>query len=313
MITNPFLSQYSGAELDAAIRAVNDAGLDNLLHDRGYYTSSENLPASAKRGDKALVGTDLTALHLYNYTTSWIDSGTTVDISNLNLVDNVTGEAVDKAPTQKSVKEGLNAQTFAAVISTNPFAASKAPRRIGDYALNTTTGEIWQSTSVVNAAASWNRISASFYNGSLITDWNAINLSGDLTSYGTATGAPTANESFYGHHTNSNAGTANAYQIAIGYTTGKIYQRSKVASTWGTWSIGVTATELGYLSGATSNVQTQLNTLSTDLNNSHDQIANLQSEKEDKTSKQIISDVEYDALVASEEILPDVLYYTYEA
>ena len=49
-----------------------------------------------------------------------------------------------------------------------------------------------------------------------------------------------------------------------------------------------------------------------DLNNSHDQIVKLQSEKEDKASKQIISDVEYDALVASGEILPDVLYYTYE-
>lgn len=35
--------------------------------------------------------------------------------------------------------------------------------------------------------------------------------------------------------------------------------------------------------------------------------------KEDKASKQIISDVEYDALVASGEVLPDVLYYTYEA
>ena len=42
-------------------------------------------------------------------------------------------------------------------------------------------------------------------------------------------------------------------------------------------------------------------------------IVKLQSEKEDKTSKQIISDIEYDALVASGEILPDVLYYTYEA
>jgi hypothetical protein len=34
--------------------------------------------------------------------------------------------------------------------------------------------------------------------------------------------------------------------------------------------------------------------------------------KEDKASKQIISDVRYDALVESGEILPDVLYYTYE-
>ena len=41
-------------------------------------------------------------------------------------------------------------------------------------------------------------------------------------------------------------------------------------------------------------------------------LAEIRSEKEDKASKQIISDVEYDALVASGEILPDVLYYTYE-
>ena len=38
----------------------------------------------------------------------------------------------------------------------------------------------------------------------------------------------------------------------------------------------------------------------------------LRSEKEDKASKQIISDVRYAALVESGEILPDVLYYTYE-
>ena len=41
-------------------------------------------------------------------------------------------------------------------------------------------------------------------------------------------------------------------------------------------------------------------------------LAEIRSEKEDKASKQIISDVEYDALVAAGEILPDVLYYTYE-
>ena len=34
--------------------------------------------------------------------------------------------------------------------------------------------------------------------------------------------------------------------------------------------------------------------------------------KEDKASKQIVSDVRYAALVKSGEILPDVLYYTYE-
>ena len=58
--------------------------------------------------------------------------------------------------------------------------------------------------------------------------------------------------------------------------------------------------------------QDDLVELHSEFNNSHDQIVKLQSEKEDKASKQIISDVEYDALVASGEILPDVLYYTYE-
>lgn len=42
-------------------------------------------------------------------------------------------------------------------------------------------------------------------------------------------------------------------------------------------------------------------------------VENLLPLKEDKASKRIISDVEYEALVDSGEILPDVLYYTYES
>jgi hypothetical protein len=162
------------------------------------------------------------------------------------------------AVTESKIADDAIVRTFAGAVLLNPYSASLTPRRVGDIAINTTSGEIWQSTSIVNAAASWNRISAGFYNGSLITNWNTHNLSGDLTSYGDATGAPTTAESFYGHHINSNAGVVTAYQIAIGYTTGKIYQRSKVASTWGAWSVGVTATELGYLSGVSSNIQEQL-------------------------------------------------------
>ena len=45
------------------------------------------------------------------------------------------------------------------------------------------------------------------------------------------------------------------------------------------------------------------------LNSDIDELVTL---KEDKASKQIISDVRYAALVESGEILPDVLYYTYE-
>lgn len=72
------------------------------------------------------------------------------------------------------------------------------------------------------------------------------------------------------------------------------------------------ATEGSILVAVKDDWRDKLAEVRSDLNNSHDQIANLQSEKEDKASKQIISDVEYGALVASGEILPDVLYYTYE-
>lgn len=49
-----------------------------------------------------------------------------------------------------------------------------------------------------------------------------------------------------------------------------------------------------------------------DLNQLNSDIDELVTLKEDKASKQIISDVRYAALVESGEILPDVLYYTYE-
>ena len=50
----------------------------------------------------------------------------------------------------------------------------------------------------------------------------------------------------------------------------------------------------------------------TDLVRLNSDIDELVTLKEDKASKQIISDVRYAALVESGEILPDVLYYTYE-
>ena len=53
--------------------------------------------------------------------------------------------------------------------------------------------------------------------------------------------------------------------------------------------------------------------LEADLVQLNSDIENLLALKEDKASKQIISDVEYEELVDSGEILPDVLYYTYES
>jgi len=46
--------------------------------------------------------------------------------------------------------------------------------------------------------------------------------------------------------------------MGVGLTSFKLYFQQKSASTWSAWSTGVTATEVGYLSGVTSAIQTQL-------------------------------------------------------
>jgi len=99
------------------------------------------------------------------------------------------------------------------------------------------------------------------YRGTLIAsdgDLNTLTLTGPYTCYGTTSNVPSATENWFIIHLNSNVNTASAGQIAIGYTTGKIYFRNKASSTWSAWSTGVTPAELGYLSGVTSAIQGQI-------------------------------------------------------
>ena len=59
--------------------------------------------------------------------------------------------------TQVSIRGEINPQLFTGAALLNPFDSysSNIPRRIGDFAINTTSGEIWQATATANAAASW--------------------------------------------------------------------------------------------------------------------------------------------------------------
>ena len=77
------------------------------------------------------------------------------------------------------------------------------------------------------------------YGGTILTNINTINKGGFYTCYGTATGVPDTGYSWFIIHQNSNAGTVSATQIAIAYNAGEpiIYERVKMASTWGNWYI----------------------------------------------------------------------------
>ena len=186
----------------------------------------------------------------------------TVTKSDVGL-GNVDNTSDANKPVSTAQATAIAAQTFSAVALTNPYAASPAltPRYVGDSAVNLTSLEVWQATATAASASSWNNISRGFYNGAIITDFNSPVASDCYTAYGTATNAPTSSESFFLHHINSNAGNVSAFQIAIGYTTGKIYTRQKIASTWGSWSVGITQTELGYLAGAIQPIQAQITNL----------------------------------------------------
>ena len=86
-------------------------------------------------------------------------------------------------------------------------------------------------------------IGATQYAGTISENLNTINKAGFYTCYETATGVPSASYSWFVLHQNSNAGVANAYQRAIAYdTTLIVYERTKVASVWGSW-VNTTTTE----------------------------------------------------------------------
>lgn len=153
------------------------------------------------------------------------------------------------------------AQTFAAVVLTNPFTAGKTPRRIGDVAINTTSLEIWMSNSTTGADLSWEVAAQGPFGGTLITDAHSITKNGFYSAVSTASNLPTSDESFYISALCSNLSTTSAILTAIGLTTGKMYMQRKISGAWGAWVGGITQTELSYLSGVTSNIQTQINTI----------------------------------------------------
>lgn len=75
------------------------------------------------------------------------------------------------------------------------------------------------------------------YGSTLATDFNAITKSGFYTGYGTATGAPDSNFSWFVLHQNSAVGSVSEYQRATAFSTQLIVmERTKIASTWGSWT-----------------------------------------------------------------------------
>lgn len=87
-------------------------------------------------------------------------------------------------------------------------------------------------------AANWVRTiyGDNAYGSTLVTDFNAITKSGFYTGYGTATGAPNADFSWFVMHQNSAVGTVSEYQRAVAFSTEfVVYERTKISSTWGAW------------------------------------------------------------------------------
>lgn len=74
------------------------------------------------------------------------------------------------------------------------------------------------------------------YGGTISANLDTITKSGLYTCYGTATGVPSADYSWFVLHQNSNVGTTSATQRAVAYdnTTLRVYERVKM-TTWGTW------------------------------------------------------------------------------
>ena len=74
------------------------------------------------------------------------------------------------------------------------------------------------------------------YGGSVVTNLNTITKNGFYTCLGTATGAPSTSYSWFMTHQNSNADAVTATQRAVAVnSTPVVYERVKVAGTWGDW------------------------------------------------------------------------------
>ena len=83
------------------------------------------------------------------------------------------------------------------------------------------------------------------YGGSIVDNLNTLARTMPFTCFGTATGAPSADYSWFGWHINSNAGVAAAVQILWAFNSSSVicYERVKTSNMWGTWELqGTTGT-----------------------------------------------------------------------
>ena len=76
----------------------------------------------------------------------------TAKIKDLNVT---TSKLAAKNVTSEKLADDAIVRTFAGAVLLNPYSASLTPRRVGDIAINTTSGEIWQAIATTNEAASW--------------------------------------------------------------------------------------------------------------------------------------------------------------
>lgn len=79
------------------------------------------------------------------------------------------------------------------------------------------------------------------YGGSIVDNLNTLARTMPFTCFGTAVGAPDTTHSWFGWHSNSNAGVVSASQMAIAFGVDLIVKyRTKTASVWGPWRNGST-------------------------------------------------------------------------
>lgn len=130
---------------------------------------------------------------------------------------------------------GGTAGQYVKVDSTGkPIWMAETPGGVVDEAGAAVANDIGDQTGATTKIKLQQQLDLTQYGGTLVTDLDAITISGPYTCYGTATGVPSADYSWFVQHTNSNVGTNYAYQKAIAYTTDGIvaYERRKISGTW---------------------------------------------------------------------------------
>lgn len=87
-----------------------------------------------------------------------------------------TSKLAAKNVTSEKLADDAVVRTFAGAVLLNPYSASLTPRRVGDIAINTASGEIWQATATANAAASWELQASASYVEAIKENVDSINV-----------------------------------------------------------------------------------------------------------------------------------------